>query len=262
MMHLVQDRALSARTATLYKNALAYPLQIAFGIDPGAPEWSLASRALFHRNPPSKPSFPSWNLEKVLTFLSTARFANASASEYDLLMKALFLVALASGNRASELAALDRTKINFTPDGAVHIPVRKGFLYKNQSVTRAPPNISFPALQEEGTGHVLCPVQALKAYLAKTADEPTAVFRNSRTRKPLSSATIASTLCTVIDLAHPGQLPKGHDVRKQAASLAWTRGMPPAEIICKAFWATSSVFVSRYLHPVAPTPCVALTATH
>ena len=64
------------------------------------------------------------------------------------LFKTLFLVALAAGNRVSELAALDRAAAQFLTNMAV-IPVKQGFLFKNQTATHNPPNISFPTLPED-----------------------------------------------------------------------------------------------------------------
>ena len=79
--------------------------------------------------------------------LEQLQFELHRASSHFLLMKTLFLVALATGNKVSELAAITRIAVLFTPDkGKVTIPIRPGFLYKNQFLAHSPPNIIIRAL--------------------------------------------------------------------------------------------------------------------
>ena len=53
----------------------------------------------------------TWSLDRVLTLLETDKYDNQEAlpMPYNLLKKAIFLTALASGNRVSEIAAIDAT---------------------------------------------------------------------------------------------------------------------------------------------------------
>lgn len=101
-------------------------------------------------------------------------------------MKTLFLTALATGNRVSELAALSRTAVSI-PDNAkkITLPVKPGFLYKNQTMSRTPPNIVIKALlNKDGSPHNLCPIDALRRWLRLSALwESDAIFINPKSKK-------------------------------------------------------------------------------
>lgn len=103
-------------------------------------------------------TIPSWNLEKVLALLQSPTFVGENLPRRIALMKALFLTALACGNRVSELAAIVRSGVTFMDDPArVLLPVSPGFLFKNQRLNRTP-NIEALALDTSD----LCPVAAIR----------------------------------------------------------------------------------------------------
>ena len=131
--------------------------------------------AEFIARPSIKRLPPKWSLNTVLTYISKS---NDDSEEF-LLQKTLFLVPLATGNRASEILAMVRTSIAFEFNSNwVFIPVKPMFLYKNQRMDRAPPNISLPFFSSDGSDHPLCQVSALKVYLSRTDNhnESTALF--------------------------------------------------------------------------------------
>ena len=74
------------------------------------------------------------------------------------------------------------------------------------------------------------------------------MFLHPKTGRNLQRPSISLRLCKLIEQACPGSLPRGHDGRKQATSLAWSRGMPPADIIDAGFWSSSSTFLKFYLN--------------
>ena len=121
--------------------------------------------------------------------------------------------------------------------------VRQGFLYKNQRADRSPPNISFPALLSEQGSSTLCPVEALRHYLSRSQalDNNPSLFINPLTSANLQRPSISLWLCRIIEEFSPNGMPRAHDVRKQAASLAWVKGIAPNEIIQAAFWSTSNI---------------------
>ena len=47
---------------------------------------------------------------------------------------------------------------------------------------------------------------------------------------------LEKVLCEVINEADPGSFPQAHDIRRVVTSLAWTRGLEPAEITKRTFW--------------------------
>ena len=240
----------------VYRNALHLPLLHGFGINTKDQEFSLLARAQFIQKSPRQRIVPTWNPNKVLSMLEQPQFELHRASSHFLLMKTLFLVALSTGNRVSEFAAMTRIAVLFTPDkGKVTIPIRPGFLYKNQSLAHSPPNIIIRALlNKDGSHHRLCPVNALHFWLNHSQEWGSdAVFLDSKSHPPLDSVRISSCLVRTINLAIPRSFAKAHDVRKISASLAWARGVPPQDIIRNMFWKSSTVFVKKYLIPLPST---------
>ena len=178
------------------------------------------------------------------------------ASTHFFLIKTLFLIALDTGNRVSEFAAMTRIAILFTLDrGTVTIPIRPGFLYKNQSLSYSPPNIIIRTLlNKDGSHYRLFLVNALHFWLKQSKEWGSdAVFLDSKSPRPLNSGRISSCLVRTINLAIPRSFAKAHDVPKISASLALGRGVPPQDIIRNMFWKSSTVLVKKYLIPLPST---------
>ena len=104
--------------------------------------FSLLAKAQFHLSPPTQRKLPKWSLNHALETLQTPRFRNNTASMQDLFLKTIFFVAVASGIRCSELAACTREGISFDSN-TVTIPSKEGFLFKNQTLDRTPPPVTF-----------------------------------------------------------------------------------------------------------------------
>ena len=68
--------------------------------------------------------------------------------------------------------------------------------------------------------------------------------------KPMSKASCAYTLCSVIKESQPGVFPRSHDVRKMATSLAFFGNMSLGEICQKVGWASPTVFRKHYLRQI------------
>ena len=258
LTYLFEVRGLSPRTILGYRSSLALPLKLGFKVDVKASEFSLLAKAQFIMRPPRAKIIPQWSISAALKSLEEPRFTRVDIAPEDLFLKTLFLVALASGNRVSELAALDRAAIRWENDlMGVTIPVRQGFLFKNQSLDRVPPGVYFPSL---GEPKALCPVASLKSYLVQTENQEHAsrVFLHPSSFTPLNAGSISYWLYRAITTFVPGSIPRAHDVRKISFSLAWARGVPMGEIIKRGFWASANVFINKYLsHASAEVRCVA-----
>lgn len=180
-------------------------------------------------------------------------------SPTNLVLKTIFLTALASGNRASELAATIREGLIISKDKAV-LPTSPDFLFKNKNSQHPrPPDITLPAL---GRRHSLCPVNALKIYKAKTASLPHNGFLsvNPSSGKPLQAGRFSYWLAKAIKTGDPTATdPAGHDIRKFGFSIAHFRGVQPFEILQNEFWHSPNVFIRKYLLSCKPssTPEVA-----
>ena len=121
-----------AVTIRNYAASLAKPLKLGFGIDTKSEEFKESINAFFLQNPPEMKRIPSWSLEKVLQLLESKPYDNQRTTIYKLLRKTVFLTALASGNRVSEIAALDVTGALGRDQSGLTLAVKPGFLFKNQ----------------------------------------------------------------------------------------------------------------------------------
>ena len=197
LTHLAQTRGLSPKTVLVYRNALKLPLLHGFNINTSDREFSLLARSQFLQNPPPKKLIPAWNPNKVLSMLEQPEFLNHRATPHRLLMKTLFLVALATGNRVSEIAAFTRVGSKILPGSKkAIIAVRPGFLYKNQTMDRSPPNIVIKALLDQNLSpNRLCPVDSLRCWLALSDTWGVdAIFANPKSHKKLNRGAVSQLL--------------------------------------------------------------------
>ena len=213
-------------------------------------------RGMFNERPPQKRLAPSWSINDVLASLATSPYEPMHEAPLEqLTFKTVFLVAAASARRRSELHALTSQKgfIRFDPDG-VHLLPDPSFLAKNQSPSFSPQEIYLPSIASTSTvreDRVLCPVRALKWYLARTKP----VRKSSQLflipRRPYAPASKDTLSRWIVQLIRPHAQPeervKAHDVRAHAASRAWFKGVGLEDILRAAAWKTPSTFVASYL---------------
>ena len=169
---------------------------------------------------PAKPNpIFSWSLDKVLDLLKTWR--NDKIDLKSLLQKSFFLLTLAMGGRVSEVAALRKGDdyILFFGDGILTLSTGPDFLAKNESSFKRRDPININSLPSEGE---LCPVSTLRTYLRRTREYRYGPwFRHSESGKSLSLTDIKILITRVIKLCNPNSIPKTHDIRKLASSLAF-----------------------------------------
>lgn len=253
LIHCEDNRHLDPRTILNYRSQLTLPMLHAFDINLSTDTFSLLARSQFLRNPPLKQKIPQWSIDRILDTFSSPDFEIELASPVNLFLKTLFLTALASGNRASELSASVRTGLSLTDAKAV-LPTHPSFLFKNQNPQNpTPPDITFPAI---GNAHSLCPVTALRKYLAATQTLPHEdfVFIHPKSSKPLKAGRLSYWLAQAIKIGDPQAIrPAGHDIRKVGHSIAAFRNSTPRSILENGFWHNASVFVQKYLISCRPT---------
>ena len=135
----------------------------------------------FHRDKPKgRQGVPAWNLSLVLHQLTKAPFEPIrKASLKHLTFKTVFLLALGSGKRRSEIHAWVHRKIQHQEDWSnVSLYPFPGFISKNQLAKEGPGCVApviIPALaptldKSLKENRTLCPVRALRYYLDKTKD--------------------------------------------------------------------------------------------
>ena len=226
--------------------------------------------ASFYRDKPkSSRPIPKWNLSIVLHRLTQPPFEPLEdAATKFLTWKTIFLLALASGKRRSEIHA-------WTLDGLlclgvweqVQLSPSPSFLAKNQLAKEGPQAISpvvIPALKRnqdsQDTDTLLCPVRALRCYLDQTKDSRGGrqlLFISFKMGhiKDFQCSTVSSCIKNTIkfcyskvDNADMDLLGvKAHDVRGFAASKAFYGGVSMDQIKQACHWKSHNTFTRFYL---------------
>ena len=148
LMHLFQDRKLQPSTIDGYRSAIADNSSLNISKDENL------TRLLnsFHRDrPKGRRGIPSWNLSLVLHQLTKAPFESIKeASLKHLTFKTVFLLALGSGKRRSEIHAWQNRNIRHQADWSkVSLYPSPRFLSKNQLAKEGPDSVApvvIPAL--------------------------------------------------------------------------------------------------------------------
>ena len=178
-MYLFQDRRLQPSTIDGYRSAIADKL----GKSPlNISKDENLTRLLdsFHRDrPKGRRGISSWNLSLVLHQLTKAPFEPIKeASLKHLTFKTVFLLALGSGKRRSEIHAWQNRNIRHQSDWSkVSLYPCPSFLSKNQLAKEGPDSVApvvilalAPTLDRSlKSDRSLCPVRALCYYLDRTS---------------------------------------------------------------------------------------------
>ena len=226
----------------------------------------------FHRDrPKGRRGIPSWNLSLVLHQLTKAPFEPLrEASLKHLTFKTVFLLALGSGKRRSEIHAWQHKNIRHQADWSkVSLFPSPSFLSKNQLAKESPESVApvvIPALaptldRSLKSDRSLCPVRALRYYLDRTSDlrqhkELVFVSFKKGFDKDISPATISSWIkqTELSDhQAHTLHQVKAHDVRAFAASKAFQSGVSLEQILSACHWYLKDVAsADSELFPLGP----------
>ena len=274
LMYLFEDKKLQPSTIDGYRSAIADklgPTTVNISKDDNL------TRLLesFHRDRPKGwRGIPSWNLSLVLHQLTKAPFEPLrEASLKHLTFKTVFLLALGSGKRRSEIHAWQHKNIRHQSDWSkVSLFPSPSFLSKNQLAKEGPESVApvvIPALaptldKSLKSDRSLCPVRALRYYLDRTSDlrqskELVFVSFKKGFDKDISPATISSWIKQTVILcyelsdqqAHTLHQVKAHDVRAFAASKAFQSGISLEQILAACHWKSHNTFTQFYLKDVA-----------
>ena len=202
---------------------------------------------------------PPWDLDKVLQFLSGPPFEPlARASFLDKTKKALFLLAMATAKRVSELQAL-----SFQGEDLV-LYYDPFFRAKTESVANPlPRSIIVPSLSDfagDLPERVHCPVRAIK-YLRKAARSasfiPSRLFVSPRNPERAMSKNAMSFYLRqlIVDSGamSSARPPRAHDIRGIATSLNYYSNLSLSNLMQVATWRSNRVFASHYLKEVSAT---------
>ena len=273
-MYLFEDKKLQPSTIDGYRSAIADKLgDTTVNISKDDNLTRLLES--FHRDrPKGRRGIPSWNLSLVLHQLTKAPFEPLKeASLKHLTFKTVFLLALGSGKRRSEIHAWQHKNIRHQSDWSkVSLFPSPSFLSKNQLAKEGPGSVApvvIPALaptldRSLKSDRSLCPVRALHYYLDRTSDirqDKQLVFVSFKKGfdKDISPATISSWIKQTVILcyelsdhqAHTLHQVKAHDVRAFAASKAFQSGVSLEQILSACHWKSHNTFTQFYLKDVA-----------
>ena len=206
---------------------------------------------------------PPWDLDKVLEFLSGPPFEPlARASFLDKTKKALFLLAMATAKRVSELQALSFS-VSFQGEDLV-LYYDPFFRAKTESVINPlPRSVVVPSLLDfagDLPERLHCPVRAVK-YLRKAARSasfiPPRLFVSPKNPKRSMSKNAMSFYLRqlIIDsgAVSSARPPRAHDIRGIATSLNYYSNLSLTSLMQVATWKSKRVFASRYLKEVSAT---------
>ena len=206
---------------------------------------------------------PPWDLDKVLEFLSGPPFEPlARASFLDKTKKALFLLAMATAKRVSELQALSFS-VSFQGEDLV-LYYDPFFRAKTESVINPlPRSVIVPSLLDfagDLPERLHCPVRAVK-YLRKAARSasfiPPRLFVSPRNPERSMSKNAMSFYLRqlIIDsgAVSSARPPRADDIRGIATSLNYYSNLSLSSLMQVATWRSKRVFASRYLKEVSAT---------
>ena len=271
-IYLFSVRNLAPNTISAYRSALAGVFRPVLNLDLGQdPHLAALLKSFAMERPRSAVLLPKWDLALVLRSLTKAPFEPlGQASLRHLTLKTVFLLAFASAARRGEMHAWDASSLKHAPDwSTVWISTLPDFLAKTQSAGERPRSFQIRALSLSGDAdspeaQLLCPVRALKRYLAAVA-----ASRGTRRRlfisfKPgftgeICANTISAWLKKVILLAYESADDedctllgvRAHEVRALAASWARFAGAPVSSILEACHWRSHSTFTSFYLRDLS-----------
>ena len=248
---LFHTKRLAPSTISTYKAAIARPVFLGWNIDVTDNFFSELIKA-FANIRPAVPYRPvRWSLDPVLNLLSEPEFCNFHIIENHL-SKCIFLLALATGNRVSELHALRRepeyTQIS---KNMLTIVGRASFIAKNENpIHRRNPIFIKAIFDDDGTPHPLCPVDATRTYIELTKNVTNGPLFISLKDVPLSKFKCSYILCQIIKESQPNVFPHSHDIRKMATSLAFFANVDLDQICDSVGWSSSRVFRRHYLKQI------------
>ena len=169
------------------------------------------------QRPRFTPVLPQWDLCITLEALSKPPFEPIQeSSSKHLTLKTVFLLAMASAGRQSQLQALrfDQNYIQFKPKGAgVTLYFSLEFMRKNQKLNQVNDPWYIPAVPtgKSEFGAPNCPVRALRYYHGYLTEQPElkkdrrrlfVPIKDNNAVKELSASTISRSICTTIVDSH------------------------------------------------------------
>ena len=181
-----------------------------------------------------------------------------------LTFKTVFLLAIGSGKRRSEIHAWQNKNIRHKSDWSkVSLYPSPSFLSKNQLAQEGPDSVApvvIPALaptldRSLKSDRSLCLVRALRYYLDRTSGRIRSSFLSPSRKGSIKTSHLPLSPHGSNRLSdhesHTLHQVKAHDVRAFAASKAFQSGVSLEQILSACHWKSHNTFTQFYLKDVA-----------
>ena len=203
----------------------------------------------FRKNPPKPKYSDTWDVNTVLNYIK-GQGSNKTLSLRSLTLKLVFLLAICSPKRVSELAALSIEHLQRSSEKWTFF---LDYRNKNRS-TGAAHTAQYEAFLEDP---LLCPVLALSDYLKATEK-----FRRGQNRlllsyvrfSPVQASTVARWIKEVLTSAGIADHFMAHSTRSASTSKALISGAAINDIISAACWSEKSNTFYRFYNKEVAKP--------
>ena len=278
LVHVFNDRKVSVRTLKNYRSAIAFYWRsnVGYELADQDPVLSDLFRSFKRERPLPTRHIVHRDITVVLEFLKSGRFAQWSAlTDKELTLKTVFLLALATGKRRSELHALTQDvewRVSQGESRSVVLHPDPAFVSKTQLSSRglgalmpfSVQAIHSASLSLTEEDKLLCQVRTLSFYMDRVkefrspAQKRLIISYQRGFEKDLSSQTISRYIKEAIFLTHKVSDPslndmtvRPHSVRHIATSLIALRGCSLDELLRAGAWASPNVFLSHYVQSLS-----------
>ena len=257
---LFDERKVKPSTIKGYRAAIGHILRLATGYDPGEDQIIKTLIRSFERQKPTiRNDTPSWDVALVLD-----AWANTDGDTMPIKLlqtKTIFLLALASGARRSEIWALNhKVKAKQTEPQHILIPFDEQYVFKTQFTRQVKSKKGrFMVVQPLPDGHSknICPMITTIQWVKRTRTirqaSQTALFFPIDSNTPVTTKQmISGQVVKAIKWAYqqketpkPTNI-KAHDVRGIAATLRVSAGQSIDDVLEAGDWTTPITYFKHY----------------
>ena len=270
LLFLRDVKKFSLPTIKGYRSAIALVLKPAGTDVTNSPELTALVRSFALEIPRNTSKLPKWDLSVVLASLLSPPYEPLKDADIKFIThKTVFLIALASAKRVSELQALSSVVLHTENWSSVSFDFADDFVAKTEIPALVKHQLrifNVPALSQlsgDREDLLLCPVRALRVYLEATRDRRKG---GNRLFLPVlgdklmvSKNTISAWLSTTIKRAYESDRSdqhrlfkvSAHEVRALATSWQFSHNLSLDSVMSAASWRTHSTFSNFYLRDVS-----------
>lgn len=201
-------------------------------------------KGIFKSNPPQPRYQSTWDVQKVLTYLSSLGLAE-NLNLKQLTLKLTMLIALVSAQRGQSLHLLD---LDFMKEGDSMVECLLPEHIKQSRPGYTPPTILLKAYPPDAS---LCVYKHMKEYITRTKSlrgaEKKLLISHTKPHHRISRETISRWIRTVMSSSGiDTDVFKPHSTRAATTSKAKAVGVPINDILSQAGWSSTRTFDRFY----------------